>query len=89
MEATRLTDVPVIDIGSLTATGPEAPDIAARIGQACRELGFFYVVGHGVPEELSLRLARLSRQFVAQDEATKILIRMARRGAATSQSGAS
>ena len=60
----------------------ERAAVASLIGNACRELGFFYIVGHSVPEELSLRLERLSRRFFAQDEATKMRIRMALGGPA-------
>src|SRR5688500_16156431 len=74
--------VPVIDIGPLVAHTPAQHDVAEQIGQVCRESGFFYIVGHGVDEELCLRLERLSRQFFAQDEAAKMQIRMARGGRA-------
>ncbi|MDQ3566141.1 MAG: 2-oxoglutarate and iron-dependent oxygenase domain-containing protein [Pseudomonadota bacterium] len=49
--------------------------MAKQIGQACREYGFFYIVGHGVDEELPQRLERLSRQFFAQAIERKIEIR--------------
>lgn len=77
-----LAQVPVIDVGPLLHAGREPAKAAALIGQACRDLGFFYIVGHAVPEELSLRLQRLSRQFFAQDEPTKMRIRMALGGRA-------
>ena len=34
-----------------------------RDGCACRETGFFYIVGHGVDEALQARLETLSREF--------------------------
>lgn len=77
-----LAQVPIIDVGPLRHASSERAEVAVLIGQACRELGFFYVVGHAVPEELSLRLERLSRQFFAQDERTKLRIRMALGGRA-------
>ena len=74
--------VPVIDISPLvTRVGDEAA-VAAGIGQACREFGFFYIVGHGVDEGLQRRLDELSRRFFAQDLETKRRIRMARGGKA-------
>jgi len=57
-------------------------DVAARIGQACRDVGFFYIVGHGVDEDLQQRLEEVSRQFFALDLETKLKIRMARGGRA-------
>jgi isopenicillin N synthase-like dioxygenase len=37
--------------------------VAQQISNACREYGFFYIVGHGVDETLQKRLEALSRQF--------------------------
>src|SRR5450631_1572897 len=41
-----MAEIPVIDIGPLVARSGGAADVAAAIGAACRETGFFYVVGH-------------------------------------------
>ena len=42
--------VPVIDVGGLTAdTVP--PEVARAVDRACREVGFFSVVGHGIDPE--------------------------------------
>src|SRR5262249_5465138 len=48
----------------------------AQMGQACRESGFFYVIGHGVDAALQERLQDQSRQFFALDTDTKLRIRM-------------
>lgn len=56
--------------------------VAEQIGNACREVGFFYIVGHGVDEEVQLRLENVSRQFFAQDLETKLEIGMAKGGKA-------
>jgi isopenicillin N synthase-like dioxygenase len=68
--------VPAIDVAPLTARSGRRQDVAAQIGQACRECGFFYIVGHGVDQSLVERLEQLSRRFFAQEEATKMQIRM-------------
>ncbi|MBI3805216.1 MAG: isopenicillin N synthase family oxygenase [Nitrospirae bacterium] len=73
-------DIPVIDIGPLVAGTDARHHVAGRIGQACRDWGFFYIVGHGVDERLQLRLEEVSRQFFAQDLETKLEIGMARGG---------
>ncbi len=75
-------ELPVIDVSSLVHASADCSSTARQIGQACRDVGFFYVVGHGVSEELSSRLERLSRQFFAQDDTTKMGIRMALAGRA-------
>ena len=74
--------IPVVDIGALVAGTPDRRDVAARIGQACREWGFFYITGHGVDEQLQQRLERLGRQFFAQAPETKLEIAMSRGGRA-------
>ena len=73
--------IPVIDISQLMAGAPHQ-QTARAIGQACRESGFFYIVGHGVDPELQERLVDLSRAFFAQDLETKLAIRMERGGRA-------
>lgn len=68
--------VPVIDASPLVGGAGDARDTAAAIGEACRKHGFFYVVGHGVSQELQARLEALSRGFFAQNLDTKMRIRM-------------
>ncbi len=60
--------LPIIDIAALAGSDPAARrSVAVRIDRACREQGFFYVVGHGVEAQLVERLERLARQFFALD----------------------
>jgi isopenicillin N synthase-like dioxygenase len=63
--ATDVTGIPIIDL----TTGNVK--IAAQIHSACRQHGFFCIVGHGVDEELIVRLHTLSKQFFKLPEATK------------------
>src|SRR5262245_43379618 len=74
--------IPLIGVSDLGAGLPSQRAVAERLGAACRESGFFYVVGHGVDEALQLRLRELSRGFFAQDVETKLEIRMALGGRA-------
>jgi len=74
--------VPLIDVGPLVTTLGNRADVASAIERACREHGFFYVVGHGVDEELQQDLEHLSRRFFAQDRTTKMEISMDRGGRA-------
>jgi isopenicillin N synthase-like dioxygenase len=75
-------EIPVIDIAPLVGRTGKMSEVAAGIGRACRDLGFFYVVGHGVDESLQQRLEELSRRFFAQDAAQKMAIAMERGGRA-------
>lgn len=74
--------IPVIDVKPLVLGSEERYAVAAKIGAACREHGFFYITGHGVSESLQRRLEQLSRDFFAQDLGAKLQIEMARGGKA-------
>jgi isopenicillin N synthase-like dioxygenase len=78
----EFANVPIVDVGDLVAGSPSRRAVADRLGQACRECGFFYAVGHGVDESLQARLRDLSREFFAKDTETKSRIRMALGGRA-------
>ena len=81
-QAQEFSHVPIIDASDLVAGGPGRREAAAQLGRACRESGFFYVVGHGVDEGLQVRLRELSQEFFAQDLETKMRLRMALGGRA-------
>ncbi len=80
--AQDFSHIPIIDVAPLVAGAAGQQAVAARLGEACRESGFFYAVGHGVDEDLQRRLQELSRQFFAQDVESKLRIRMAHGGRA-------
>ncbi|MBE9256689.1 isopenicillin N synthase family oxygenase [Dolichospermum sp. LEGE 00246] len=69
--------VPIIDISALISGDEQQQIVALQINQACQEYGFFYIIGHGVDEDLQLRLEQLSREFFTQDLVTKMEIQMA------------
>lgn len=69
-------ELPVIDVAPLvTGEGDRAP-VATAIDAACRAHGFFYVAGHGVPEDLQERLDRSARAFFALPDSEKAAIGM-------------
>ena len=41
-------ELPVIDLGEGSEDGAAPAALAEKIGIACRDIGFFYVVDHGV-----------------------------------------
>jgi isopenicillin N synthase-like dioxygenase len=77
-----MTGLPVIDVAPLLKQDGGAAHTAEQIAAACRESGFFYVTGHGVPDELIARLDESSRAFFALPEAEKMRIAMAHGGRA-------
>ncbi len=76
--------LPVIDVGPLTGPAPASAraGVAGQIQDACRERGFFYVTGHGVPAGLVDQLAEASADFFALPLADKLEIAMERGGRA-------
>lgn len=73
--------VPIVDVGGLTdATVP--PEVARAIDRACREVGFFSVVGHGIDPTLATRLDALAREFFARPESEKAAVAMVEGGTA-------
>jgi isopenicillin N synthase-like dioxygenase len=59
-----LMNVPVIDIGPYFSNDPAGKIAVARqIDQACRDIGFLVITGHGVSKPLAEKVYALSRQF--------------------------
>jgi isopenicillin N synthase-like dioxygenase len=60
----NMSAIPVIDVAPLMTGSPEqAKAVAAALGQACREVGFFYITGHGIPPELRAKVFAASAAF--------------------------
>ncbi|MBN3938390.1 MAG: 2-oxoglutarate and iron-dependent oxygenase domain-containing protein [Nostoc sp.] len=79
----EFSKVPVIDISALISQTNNSSDVVSdQIRQALHDYGFFYIIGHGVDEQLQEQLEHLSQQFFAQDVKTKLKIRMALSGRA-------
>ncbi|MDB5391606.1 MAG: 2OG-Fe(II) oxygenase [Planctomycetaceae bacterium] len=76
------SSLPIIDVASLASDGVRKQQTAARIDAACRQSGFFYVVGHGVDTGLQQHLQALAREFFARSIAEKMGIEMSRGGRA-------
>ena len=59
-----MTAIPVIDISPLVGgSAAEAQAVAKALGRACRDVGFFYISGHGVPPALMKRVFDTSAAF--------------------------
>jgi isopenicillin N synthase-like dioxygenase len=67
--------IPVIDLLPFRQ-GDQADRarIAVKIGDACRDIGFFYIVNHGVPAALVDQVFAEARRFFVLPEAQKRLI---------------
>jgi isopenicillin N synthase-like dioxygenase len=81
-----MTAVPTIDVGPLAGPSTGAVvdrlAVAREIDAACREHGFFVIVGHGLDPTLMARLDEQARVFFALGEETKAEIAMVHGGRA-------
>lgn len=71
---TDASGIPVVDLGS--------PDVAAALDSACREVGFFLLIGHGIGADLLDRLDATARSFFDRPDAEKAEWAMPRAGKA-------
>ena len=74
----EMETIPVIDISKLKggASAEELKPTLKLIRESLSELGFFYVSGHGISEELQSELISLSQKFFAEDLDFKMKIDM-------------
>ena len=77
-----MPEIPIIDIAPLIRRSVTEREAASEIGRACRDFGFFYIMDHGVDEDLQRRLVEMSREFFERDMAAKMNIAMTRGGRA-------
>ena len=79
--------LPIIDLASFGGDEEAPAEIADRIGVACREVGFFYAVHHGIPRKLMDEAFQQSRRFFAQPLADKERIAIEKIGGNRGYSG--
>ena len=69
--------LPIIDVSGLGSSAlHDRLAVAVELGAACRGTGFFYLTGHGVPDELVARMFEQSGRFFALDHAAKLALAM-------------
>lgn len=84
----EFTTVPVIDIEPFLAVPPSDGlcarklSVAKQIREACSDVGFFYVLGHGIHKSLEENLESCASAFFDEADEVKMTIRMALGGPA-------
>ncbi|MFD6511578.1 isopenicillin N synthase family dioxygenase [Rhodococcus sp. NPDC060176] len=68
-----ITSLPVLDL-SLAQNPDTAEQFRTQLREATHEVGFFYLVGHGIPDDLQRRLLDVAREFFALPTAEKLAI---------------
>jgi isopenicillin N synthase-like dioxygenase len=67
-----MDSLPVIDVSGLVSDDPaKRKEVAAQLGSACRGIGFFYIVNHGVSDVLRDATFAASRAFFALPASAK------------------
>ena len=77
-------DIPVIDVSAALgqrASSAALDDVARQLGEACRRVGFFSLLGHGVSGSLIDQVFAQNQRFHAQDLAAKQALAMDKPGA--------
>ena len=73
------TEIPIIDIAALFSGDPAARRACGRaIGDACRDVGFFYAIGHGIDEGLRADVFAIGRRFFDLPTQEKMAVAMAK-----------
>lgn len=67
-------NLPILDLSRLDAGDEAAAEFRAQLRAATRDVGFFYLVGTGIPAELEQRLHRTARAFFELSDADKLAI---------------
>jgi isopenicillin N synthase-like dioxygenase len=67
-----MTDIPIIDVSGLrSADHADRNAVAALLGAACRNVGFFYVTGHAIPTAIASGIFDAARDLFALPDAAK------------------
>jgi len=74
-----MTEVPVIDVGAMRGADARARRrLAQEVYDACHDLGFFYIVNHGVPTSAIEDIFDAARQFFSLPLSEKMEISLIR-----------
>jgi len=68
------TTIPVIDLSRWRGSTDERAALAEEVRRVCHEVGFFHLVGHGVPASFVERYFAALRAFFELPESTKAMI---------------
>ncbi|CAO2830942.1 unnamed protein product [Amaranthus hypochondriacus] len=82
--ATDFKSIPVIDISPLVAKSDDEKmaedegvcEVVKQLDKACREAGFFYVKGHGIPNSLLKEVRDITRKFFELPLEEKLKIKL-------------
>lgn len=73
----KASTLPIIDLSALAEGTPNRQQSLHQLGNAAREVGFFYLTGHGVASNLLNNIQQVAWQFFALPEYEKEQVKMA------------
>ena len=68
--------LPTLDIARFHSPGADRATFLAELRAAARDIGFFYVTGHGIAPELVREVLDISRRLFRLPEAEKLEVEM-------------
>ena len=71
-----MRELPTLDLSRFDGEAATRAAFLSDLRRTAREIGFFYVVGHGVPQTLTGAVRDASRRFFALPEAEKLKVEM-------------
>lgn len=67
-----MSTIPSVDVSLLHGTVTDRQNCAEQIGRACREIGFFHIVNHGISPRLRAQVFDIAQRFFARDLGEKM-----------------
>lgn len=68
--------LPILDLSLLNGDAGQREAFLADLRYAAREIGFFYIKGHGIRPELLHAVKQRAREFFALPQADKLAVQM-------------
>jgi isopenicillin N synthase-like dioxygenase len=76
MGTTKRTSLPVLDFSRVTAEPAEREKFLEELRGISHDIGFFYLTGHGIDQNLIKQMLKMTRRFFELPEADKLAIEM-------------
>ncbi|MGC1021395.1 isopenicillin N synthase family oxygenase [Pantoea agglomerans] len=77
MSALTTAELPVIDFALLSGNQQQQQQVLEKLSQAARDVGFFYLINHGIDRKLLDEVQHVARKFFALPQADKSAVAMA------------
>lgn len=71
-----ISGLPILDLSRFTNPGTERQGFIEELRHGARNIGFFYLTGHGVDDDLAEQVFSLSRRFFDLPQEEKLAIEM-------------